>query len=217
MSDSGPGVDPSSAATRIEHLAACFEGNVPTLSVDAAKIQASVALILCERDADLAVLFIQRASHPGDRWSGHIAFPGGRVAAADADPEQTAVRETLEEVGLSIDRSSLVGRLNDVRGFGESILVSGFVYAVAGTPKLVPNREVASAFWRSFGELESPDRHVNRPFDYRGDELTLPAIRVLDPPHEEEPMLWGLSYHFLEFLMQKCGRQIPTMPWSPDL
>lgn len=217
MSDPMPPVDPTStgpALTRLDEVASRFAGTSPVLSQDPARIQASVALILCEIEQDLAVLFIARASHPGDRWSGHIAFPGGRVEARDRDAAQTAERETLEEVGLSIDRTQLVGRLNDLQGYSESILVSGFVYTVPGVPRLVPNHEVASAFWLSFSELQSPDRHLIRPFDYRGGELILPAIRVLDV---EEPLLWGLSYHFLELLMVQCGRRIPSMPWSPDI
>ena len=39
---------------------------------------ASVAAVFT-RDLDL--LFMSRAVVPGDPWSGHIAFPGGRVDA----------------------------------------------------------------------------------------------------------------------------------------
>lgn len=178
------------------------------------KTEASVALVLCEREADLALLFIQRASHPGDRWSGHIAYPGGRVEAEDAGPRETAERETLEEVGLDLSVAQPIARLDDLRGFGESILVSGFVYALASPVVLTPNREVASAFWMSFEELESSARQVRRPFEYRGHDLVLPSIRVLEDDH---PVLWGLSYRFLELLMAKCGRPVESMPWTPEI
>jgi 8-oxo-dGTP pyrophosphatase MutT (NUDIX family) len=178
------------------------------------KTEASVALVLCEREADLALLFIQRASHPGDRWSGHIAYPGGRVEVEDAGPRETAERETLEEVGLDLSVAQPIARLDDLRGFGESILVSGFVYALASPVVLTPNREVASAFWMSFEELESSARQVRRPFEYRGHDLVLPSIRVLEDDH---PVLWGLSYRFLELLMAKCGRPVESMPWTPEI
>jgi hypothetical protein len=42
------------------------------------------------------VLFIKRAHNPRDKWSGHIALPGGRQAPAETD-EQTAVREVRDD------------------------------------------------------------------------------------------------------------------------
>ena len=198
----------------LDELSRRLEGHEPELSDDAVEIQASVALILCERDHDLSLLFIQRASHPGDRWSGHIAFPGGRVDAADASPRHAAERETREEVGLEIDESMLCGRLDDLRGFSESILVSGFVYRLDAPPSLDVNHEVEHAFWLSLSEVESDARSVTREFEYQERQLVLPAIRVLD---QEFPVLWGISYRFLELLMSLCDRPIHPMPWTPDV
>lgn len=64
----------------------------------------------------LELLFIQRAKRPGDPWSGHIAFPGGRREDADEGDLGTAVRETKEELGLDLSDSNqfrLLGRLDD--------------------------------------------------------------------------------------------------------
>lgn len=36
------------------------------------------------------------------KWSGHVAFPGGRQEADDEDGHFTAMRETWEEVGLDL-------------------------------------------------------------------------------------------------------------------
>ena len=49
------------------------------------------------------VLFIKRAVRSGDRWTGHVAFPGGKREAEDADDSVAAIRETQEEVGLDLD------------------------------------------------------------------------------------------------------------------
>lgn len=67
------------------------------------------------RDADPEVLFIKRASRSGDRWTGHIAFPGGRQDPNDADDVATGIRETQEEVGLDLQRSQClhIGNLPD--------------------------------------------------------------------------------------------------------
>ncbi|KAL9053659.1 MAG: hypothetical protein Q9162_004610 [Coniocarpon cinnabarinum] len=59
------------------------------------------------------VLFIKRAARQGDRWQGHIALPGGKQDAGDADDEATAVRETQEEIGIDLrdDNAIAVGNL----------------------------------------------------------------------------------------------------------
>lgn len=199
---------------RLDELARAFEGHEPELNRDPARVQAAVALVVTERDDDLALLFIERATHPDDRWSGHIAFPGGRVDAEDAGPRAAAERETLEEVGLSLQSARRIARLDDLVGFRESVLVSGFVYAVSDPPELRPNYEVERVFWMSFAELQSSARHVTKPFDYQQRELVLPAIRVFV---RDEPVLWGLSYRFVELLFARCGRAIPPMPWNPSL
>ena len=59
------------------------------------------------------ILFIKRASRAGDRWTGHVAFPGGGREPADADDAAASIRETQEETGidLSADHCILVGNL----------------------------------------------------------------------------------------------------------
>jgi 8-oxo-dGTP pyrophosphatase MutT (NUDIX family) len=200
--------------TRLDDLRRCFQSHTPELSGDSVKIEASVALVLCEEGEDLSLLFIQRATHKSDRWSGHIAFPGGRLDAQDATSQQAAERETREEVGFALDDSKLIGRLDDLRGLSESILVSGYVYGLAQRPPLAPNHEVQNAFWLSLGEIESQERNVERAFDYKGTDFVLPAIQVLD---QDDPVLWGISYRFLELLMELVGRPIAPMPWMPNL
>ena len=60
------------------------------------------------------ILYIRRNFHPKDRWSAHLAFPGGRREPGETEKE-TAEREVLEEVGLDLKSSNfkLLGRLDD--------------------------------------------------------------------------------------------------------
>lgn len=48
------------------------------------------------------VLFIKRASRVGDRWTGHVALPGGKRDPEDADDQAAAIREASEEIGLDL-------------------------------------------------------------------------------------------------------------------
>jgi len=52
---------------------------------------------------DPEVLFIKRAARSGDRWTSHVALPGGKRDPEDADDKATAIRETMEEVGIDLN------------------------------------------------------------------------------------------------------------------
>lgn len=62
---------------------------------------------------DPEVLFIKRAARQGDRWTSHVALPGGRRDPEDADDEAAAVREAWEEVGIDLsgDNAIAIGNL----------------------------------------------------------------------------------------------------------
>src|SRR6185369_3871770 len=63
------------------------------------RVPAAVAMILRQGPGGLEMLFIERAEHENDPWSGNLAFPGGKVEPGE-EPRQAAERETLEEIGL---------------------------------------------------------------------------------------------------------------------
>jgi 8-oxo-dGTP pyrophosphatase MutT (NUDIX family) len=72
--------------------------------------------MLREGPAGLELLFIRRAEHEADPWSGQMGFPGGRAEAGDTDLKQTAIRETLEEIGIDLARDgAFLGPLDEVR------------------------------------------------------------------------------------------------------
>ena len=60
--------------------------------------EAAVLVPLVNRPGRVHLLLTQRTPHLDDH-AGQISFPGGRVEAADADREATALRETEEEIG----------------------------------------------------------------------------------------------------------------------
>ncbi|KAL9576315.1 MAG: hypothetical protein Q9212_007206 [Teloschistes hypoglaucus] len=67
------------------------------------------------RRGDPEVLFIKRAARDGDRWTSHVAFPGGKRDPEDESDSTTSVRETKEEVNvdLNADHALLVGNLSE--------------------------------------------------------------------------------------------------------
>lgn len=161
--------------------------------------RAAVALVV-GRDGDgYRVLFIERASHPDDPWSGNIGFPGGKVEDGDGDCRQTAERETLEELGLDLAPARYLGRLSDVHGAHLPVLVSCFVYGLERIDAhLSLSSEVEDAFWIPLDDLTDPRRRGLHTFSFAGDRFQGPCINL---PVADKPVLWGLTHRLvMEFL-----------------
>ncbi len=161
---------------------------------------AAVAAIL---SPDLELLLIRRAPHPSDPWSGHVAFPGGRVEPKDPDPLAASMRETLEEVGLELDPSELVGPLDDLaaRGGRPGLVVRPFVFAIDRRPELRPNYEVASTHWLSLQALLEGHGRGSFPYDHQGQRYELPRVDF------EGHRLWGMTLHMVDDLLHRLDGQ----------
>jgi 8-oxo-dGTP pyrophosphatase MutT (NUDIX family) len=172
---------------------------------------AAVAAVLRERSAGLELLFIRRAEHPRDPWSGHMAWPGGHIDDDDADALAAAVRETREELQLDLERDGeLLGALPVVRthlrrGPGPRH-VAPFVFALRHESTLVPNDEVQEAVWaplRFFADRRNRGRFV---WTGRGVPLALPCYRF------ENRLIWGLTLHMLDHLLERVGSNALEAP-----
>jgi 8-oxo-dGTP pyrophosphatase MutT (NUDIX family) len=181
-----------------------------TVSV-AEKRQAAVAMVLCRRSEGPEVLFIERARRRGDPWSGHMAFPGGRIEPGDPDARGAAERETLEEVGLDLSGAERLGRLDDFNAHHApgvpQLVISAFVYHLPDPPELVTNHEVREAFWFPMASLLDAERQVDYPV-YQLDGFPYPGILVGEP---ERHVVWGLTYRFLEFFFELMGRPLSAV------
>lgn len=194
----------------LRHVAEALQRHRVDLAPDAGPNgppRASVALVVRPHGADLELLLIQRALAPGDPWSGHMAFPGGREAPFDLSLLHTAQRETLEEVGIDLARQGhLLGRLSDVRpqSGAPRIQVSAFAFAVEPGTTAELNHEVALAVWVPLRNLAAPGAATEYIHALAsGEELRFPAIGY------QEHVVWGLTYRimsqFLEIALGGAG------------
>ncbi len=184
------------------------------LPAEAAR-HAAVAMVLREHAGRPEVLFIERAERRGDPWSGHMAFPGGRVEPGDPSPRHTAERETSEEVGVTLADAELLGRLDDQEGRqggrAANLVISAYVYQLEKPALLRPNREVRQAFWFPLPELADPARHVDTAWALVPGAPRYPGIVVGDPRRH---VVWGLTYRFLEVFFETLGQPLPDR-WPP--
>jgi 8-oxo-dGTP pyrophosphatase MutT (NUDIX family) len=197
----------------VDGVRRALQSHHPTLAPLQGKRQAAVAMVLTEGEDGAEVLFIERARHESDPWSGHMAFPGGRVDPGDASGRAAAERETHEEVGLRLAEAELLGRLDDKQGNPQTqgeLVISAFVYHHPAPGELSPNHEVEEALWFPLQGLLDRANHVH--YTTRG-EIEFPGILVGKP---ERHVVWGLTYSFLESFFHVIDSPLPNR-WSEEL
>lgn len=171
----------------------------PERLAERARTQASVAAVLRDGPAGAEVLLIQRAEHPDDPWSGHMAFPGGRRDPGDESLLAAAMRETLEEVGLDLSRAEYLGHVDDLqavaRGRVLDLVIRPQIFVWSGElPSLTPNYEVAATVWAPIAPMIAGDIDTVRPWREGTQTYRMPAYDV------EGRIVWGLTYRMLRTL-----------------
>lgn len=168
--------------------------------------EAAVALVFAGRDGDLRLCFIRRATDPRDPWSGQMALPGGRATPADASLCAAAVRETHEEVGLSLARARYLGALPPIplvrHGRPTTGSVAPFVFYAGGAlPALtVDPVEVAAGYWIAVRHLRDPGQRAVMQVTGGGATRRLPAVRF------GRHLIWGMTYRIVIALLDGAAR-----------
>jgi 8-oxo-dGTP pyrophosphatase MutT (NUDIX family) len=167
--------------------------------------RAAVALVLRDGGAGgIELLFIRRAEHEKDPWSGHMGFPGGRVEPGDTGLQATAVRETLEETGLDLQEDGEpLGALDEVkalaRGRPVDLVIAPFVFRLRRRLDGAPSHEVVSLHWLPLEKLLAPETRSTLQYRHEETVLDLPCLRV------DGLVIWGLTYRMFENLASVLG------------
>jgi len=78
--------------------------------------------------------------------AGEISFPGGKLEPTDSNLLETALRETREEIGLSLKAGQIIGQLNPVVTLNSGFTILPFVSVIDEIPALSANAEVEKIF-----------------------------------------------------------------------
>lgn len=156
---------------------------------------AAVLVPLVERDEGVHVLFTQRTTYLKDH-AGQISFPGGGVEAHDRHRQDTALRETEEEIGIVRSAIAVLGQLPEYE------MQSGFrITPVVGwihppyTARLDP-LEVEDVFEVPLAHFLRPERYQRRCYVIDGVERKYLAI-----PYQGR-YIWGATAGMLYLLYQ---------------
>ncbi len=183
----------------------------------------AVFLPLVEMNGETHVLFEVRASHMR-RQPGEVCFPGGRMDNSDASELHCAVRETMEELGLSQgDISHVIPLDYIVSGYGT--IIYPFAGCISSLANISANEEEVGELFTvplSYFLRNDPARYKIH-FDVRPEE-GFPFDLIIGGEnynwqvrHMEEyfyqyegRVIWGLTArilsHFLELVESSNGQ-----------
>ncbi|GEM_PF-2368630 len=158
----------------------------------------------------LKLAMIRRTQKKEDPWSGHYAFPGGRVDEGE-DLLKAAFRETHEEVGLKLGQDTYLGEFLHMQ---LKLKGKNLPFAISAHASYIPNimpftpcpDEVDEAFWFSLNNIHNEAHLYERKFKLSGGEYELPCISF------SGHTIWGISY----MILQEIFSQWEGLPYSDN-
>jgi len=163
--------------------------------------RASVALIFRENPlGELELFFIHRAEDPRDPWSGHMAFPGGRVDEGDSSSLAAVYRELREEVGVDLEGcGQLIARLSDQRAVAKGkrlgLVIEARVFEILEDVPMQANSEVQDMLWIPVSFFRDSGNRSAMDYLYGDVKLRLPCYR------HGQKLIWGLSLLMLDEIL----------------
>ena len=142
------------------------------------------------------ILMIKKAKNLHNH-AGEIAFPGGKWTEDDVDLLDTALRETKEEIGLSISRDDVIAQLENVMTLNSGFTITPFVCMIDKIPQLKTNSEVESIF------------HIPMiPLLQTLDDDTDPSHKSIQEMYTftyDDKLVWGASARILKHLVNRLA------------
>ncbi|MDD4968151.1 MAG: CoA pyrophosphatase [Paludibacter sp.] len=151
--------------------------------------KSAVLILLFPDNEKLKTVFIKRSEYDGIH-SGQISFPGGKYENSDKTFEDTALRETMEEIGVGQDRIEIIGKLSDFYIPPSNFLVKVFVGYSNQRPQYIPDKkEVQSVI-----EVNIEDLYDNRNITEKEFYSTSRKIKVNAPSYSINGVeIWGAT------------------------
>ncbi len=164
--------------------------------------RSAVLMLFGPADEGEDVVLTQRAESMRTH-AGQVAFPGGSVDPGDRDPEETALREAAEEIGLASEGVEVLGPLPTI-----PLSVTGFrvtpVLAWWSTPSPIRAEnpaEVARVARIPLRDLVDPAHRFTSV--WREGSFAAPAFEV------DGLYIWGFTAMILDATLQMAGLEVP--------
>jgi len=149
------------------------------------------------------VLYTRRTESV-DSHRGQVSFPGGRIEVQDAGPEQAALREAQEEIGLAPESVEILGRLDPLLTVTQFLVTPVVGLIPWPTTFLLNSEEVATTFGVGLDWLSDPDNlevRLRRPL------VPGPSVPVYYYRPFQDEVIWGATARITLDLLEALGER----------
>ena len=160
------------------------------------ELKAAILIPLVMEEGSWHLLFTRRTLFVSTHQN-EVSFPGGSFEPSDINLENTALRETNEEIGISIEKIEIIGALpplTTITGFSVFPFVAILVWP---TNLKINNCEVDSVFTIPLTWLMDDDNHYEE--DYHNEKYGI--RRVIHYKDYQGEHLWGFTANVVRNLI----------------
>lgn len=154
----------------------------PTNAVDSA-----VLVLLYPNNNSLHSVLMQRPSYPGVH-GGQVSFPGGKRELEDNSLEETALRESHEELGIVPDEVKIIGKLSKLYIPHSNYMVHPYVgYSNKKPEYVLEASEVDEAIDYSVDKLVDHNYRKEKKMHLKFGEIDVPYFDI------NQKVVWGAT------------------------
>ncbi len=163
--------------------------------------EAAVLILLWPENGSVHTVFMQRPDYVGFH-GGQISFPGGKKEQDDENLIRTAIRETLEETGLSTDSIEIAGMLTPLFIPVSNMIVTAVIGCMKELPSFNPDtQEVDHLIIADLNRFLEQGIIKTKPMELMGESYN---IRYFD---YEGYVIWGATAMMLNELLEIIRRE----------
>ena len=172
--------------------------------VETREFKDAAILFALVESADQPTVILTQRSDKLNNHSGQIAFPGGRIDEGET-PQQAALREADEEIGLPADSVEVLGTMGPYFS-GSGYKIHPVVGVVRELPELKINEdEVAEVFHVPLAFLMDQASHEVESRFFKGNERFFYAMPYRDTAVSPtvERRIWGVTAGIIRVIQER--------------
>ncbi len=163
-------------------------------------VPAAVLVLLYPSGRETSLVFIKRNAYPGPH-SAQVSFPGGRRECSDRSLEETALRETMEELGID-SRIEVLGKLTELHIPVSNFMVTPFIGWLDHSPRFDPDgTEVQYVIEIPLSRLLDPSCRDSEILYHHGTVIETPYFRA------GEDKIWGATAMILSEVLELASTE----------
>ena len=165
-------------------------------------VRAAVLIPFFHEEEGWKILFTRRTEHV-ETHKGQVAFPGGAADRTDLSPEETALREAFEEIGILPRSVRVLGRMVEMPTISNFLITPVVGVIDWPVPLKLEAAEVSRVFSVPLAWLADAQNHDIRPY-LRKNGITENV--VFFSPYDGET-IWGVTGRIMMNLLELLAKR----------